>query len=65
MAGSQLQIIGAGMGRTGTDSLRNALIQLGFDPCHHMFVLREDARHVPPWLAVARGEAAPDWDGLL
>ncbi|MEM9779663.1 MAG: sulfotransferase family protein [Pseudomonadota bacterium] len=65
MAGSQLQILGAGMGRTGTDSLRNGLIQLGFDPCHHMFVLREDARHVPPWLAVARGEAAPDWDGLL
>jgi hypothetical protein len=31
-----LLVIGAGFGRTGTTSLREALIQLGFDPCDHM-----------------------------
>ncbi|MDQ8188439.1 sulfotransferase [Pelagicoccus sp. SDUM812002] len=32
----QPQIIGTGVGRTGTDSLKLALEQLGFDPCYHM-----------------------------
>src|SRR5262245_28398293 len=31
-----LLVIGAGFGRTGTTSLRAALVQLGFDPCDHM-----------------------------
>ena len=31
-----LKIIGAGFGRTGTKSLKLALEQLGFGPCHHM-----------------------------
>ncbi|HXZ67916.1 MAG TPA: sulfotransferase [Alphaproteobacteria bacterium] len=31
-----LEVIGAGMGRTGTTSLKVALEQLGFGPCHHM-----------------------------
>ena len=31
-----LQVIGAGFGRTGTTSLRGALVRLGFDPCDHM-----------------------------
>lgn len=31
-----LQIIGAGFGRTGTLSLREALLLLGFGPCDHM-----------------------------
>ena len=33
-----LQIIGAGLPRTGTSSLKAALEILGFDPCHHMSV---------------------------
>ncbi|KAI9496610.1 P-loop containing nucleoside triphosphate hydrolase protein [Zychaea mexicana] len=33
-----LQIIGAGFGRTGTDSLRNALNQLGYST-HHMYAM--------------------------
>ena len=32
-----LKVIGAGFGRTGTDSMREALTILGFGPCHHMF----------------------------
>ena len=31
-----LEVIGAGFGRTGTDSMREALEILGFGPCHHM-----------------------------
>ena len=33
---SNLQVIGAGLGRTGTLSLKTALEELGFSPCHHM-----------------------------
>ncbi len=32
-----LKVIGTGFGRTGTDSMREALDMLGFGPCHHMF----------------------------
>ena len=34
-----LQIIGAGLPRCGTTSLKAALEILGFDPCHHMVVM--------------------------
>ena len=33
---TSLQVIGAGLGRTGTLSLRPALEELGFKPCYHM-----------------------------
>ena len=36
-----LEIIGAGFGRTGTNSLKLALEHLGFGPCHHMFEIRD------------------------
>lgn len=60
-----LRVIGAGAGRTGTESLRFALEALGFAPCHHMYALRDDPALVPPWLALARGKAEPDWDALF
>ncbi|MCB0107956.1 MAG: hypothetical protein KDE53_18670 [Caldilineaceae bacterium] len=31
-----IQIIGAGLGRTGTSSLKVALERLGYEPCFHM-----------------------------
>ena len=31
-----LQVIGAGLGRTGTLSMREALVRLGFGPCDHI-----------------------------
>ena len=34
---SGLQVIGAGLGRTGTLSMKQALEELGFNPCHHMY----------------------------
>ena len=33
---SEIQVIGAGFGRTGTMTLKVALEELGFGPCYHM-----------------------------
>lgn len=44
-----LDIIGAGFGRTGTDSLREALTILGFGPCHHMHEIRDNPDKAGPW----------------
>lgn len=55
-----VRVIGAGVGRTGTYSLKLALEQLGFGPCHHMEeVVKAPERQVPLWSAAARGE--PDF----
>ena len=37
-----LKVIGTGFGRTGTDSMREALGMLGFGPCHHMIEVRSN-----------------------
>lgn len=55
-----LEVIGAGVGRTGTLSLKTALERLGFGPCHHMLGLFEDPEQIPMWRAAARGERM-DW----
>ncbi|MBI2717464.1 MAG: hypothetical protein HY245_11925 [Rhizobiales bacterium] len=55
-----LNVIGAGVGRTGTMSLKLALEQLGFGPCHHMEeVIKNPPLHVPLWVAAVQGK--PDW----
>lgn len=59
-----LTVIGTGFGRTGTDSMRNALNILGVGPTHHMFELGTDAPLRPLWLDLAQG-ATPDWDRLF
>jgi hypothetical protein len=58
-----LQLIGAGVGRTGTNSLRLALNQLEFGPCYHMseFVLNVPV-NLPLWQAALDGN--PDWDAI-
>ena len=38
-----MQVIGAGLGRTGTLSLKAALEELGFSPCHHMIEAMKQA----------------------
>ena len=49
-------VIGAGIGRTGTHSLKTALGQLGLGPCHHMEeVLHDMLRQVPLWQAAVDG----------
>lgn len=59
-----LGIIGAGFGRTGTNSLKLALEQLGYGPCHHMFEVRDNPEQLPAWEAAARGESV-DWDAMF
>lgn len=59
-----LQVIGAGLGRTGTLSLKAALEQLGLGPCYHMTRIFEHIEHGPMWQQFAAGERS-DWDSLL
>lgn len=60
-----LQVIGAGLGRTGTMTLKTALEQLGLGRCHHMIeVFANVATQAPFWRAAAGG-AAVDWDAGL
>ena len=58
-----LKVIGSGLGRTGTMSLKLALEQLGFGPCHHMVEVFMHPESVPLW--VAAGEGKPDWDAIF
>lgn len=58
-----LSVIGAGLGRTGTVSLKLALERLGFGPCFHMTELIADPSRVPLWLAAADGK--PDWPAIF
>lgn len=58
-----LKIIGSGLGRTGTLSLKRALELLGFGPCHHMIEVFGHPESIPLW--VAAGEGRPDWRALL
>ena len=59
-----IQIIGAGLGRTGTMSLKHALEELGFSRCYHMIELLGNPEHVSHWEAAARGDTV-DWDTLF
>ena len=59
-----LKVIGTGFGRTGTDSMREAIEILDFGPCHHMRELIKDPEHERLWRSVVAG-ATPDWDLLL
>ena len=58
-----MKVIGAGVGRTGTYSLKLAINELGLGPCHHMEeVLHHMPAQVPLWAAAAAGE--PDWSRI-
>src|SRR5689334_16175753 len=58
-----LKIIGAGLGRTGTMSLKLALEQLGFGPCYHMIEVFMNPPHVPLWIDAADGK--PEWEKIF
>lgn len=59
-----LRVIGAGMGRTGTLSLKAALDLLGFGPCHHMNELFADPSTVRHWEDAWTGRPV-DWDAAF
>jgi hypothetical protein len=58
-----MRVIGAGVGRTGTFSLKVALNRLGLGPCHHMEAVMENMPvQVPLWAAALKGRA--DWNAI-
>src|SRR4051812_50209280 len=59
-----LKVIGAGLGRTGTLSLKVALEKLGFDRYYHVTEVIAHPDHVPVWEAAGRGEPV-DWEALF
>ena len=58
-----LQVVGSGLGRTGTKSMQTALNMLGFGPCHHMVEVFSHPESVPLWIAAGAGR--PDWDAIF
>lgn len=63
-----IAVIGAGFGRTGTLSLREALVRLGFGPCDHMLENFEHPERFALWQAALRRKRAGepiDWRPLL
>jgi len=59
-----LQVVGAGLGRTGTFSLKHALEHLLGGRCYHMFELMQAPEDLPVWKAALKGEPA-DWDAVF
>ena len=59
-----MRVIGAGLGRTATFSVKFALEHLGLGPCYHMTEVFAGARkNIPLWLDVVNGK--PDWDVIF
>src|SRR5215831_12935273 len=59
-----IKVIGAGVGRTGTYSLKLAINRLGLGPCHHMeAVIQNMPVQVPLWAAALEGK--PDWAAIF
>ncbi len=59
-----LQVVGAGLGRTGTTSLKQALEQLLGGPCYHMLEVRERAADPDVWGDAYEGRL-PAWDSFF
>lgn len=55
-----MKVIGAGLPRTGTMSMRAALNRLGY-PCYHMEVVSREPSHVQAWDDLISGRATIDW----
>ncbi len=58
-----LKLIGVGLGRTGTASVKVALETLGLGRCYHMTEVMQNPESIPDWIAAANGN--PDWDKIF
>jgi len=58
-----LSVVGAGLGRTGTASLKIALEQLLGGRCYHMSEAFGNPANPPLWLDAAKGR--PNWDKIF
>src|ERR1700736_5602086 len=59
-----LRGVGAGVGRTGTESLKVALERLLGGPCYHMLELLAHPERFRFWAEAGRGEM-PDWNEVF
>ena len=60
-----LKVVGPGVGRTGTNSLKIALERLLGGPCHHMWEVGADPeRQIPLWTAAIEGRPV-DWHQIM
>ena len=60
-----LKIINAGLGRTGTTSLKVALDRLGFGPCYHMFDIVSSEERLGQWERIVCDGYRPDWEAVF
>ena len=60
----EMVVVGAGVGRTGTHSLKLAFEQLLGAPCHHMLEIMADPSQVPAWIDAIEGRPV-DWSVML
>lgn len=58
-----LRVVGVGLGRTGTHSLKIALEQLLGAPCHHMIEVMDSPEQMRLWTAAA--DDRPDWSATF
>ena len=61
---NMLQVVGAGVGRTGTHSLKVALEQLLGGTCHHMVEVFAHPEETPAWIDAANDRPV-DWTAML
>jgi Sulfotransferase domain len=59
-----LKIVGSGFGRTGTMSLKRALEQLAFGPCHHMEELLLHSEQIHFWQGIVAGRTM-NWEEVF
>ena len=60
----EIKVVGAGVGRTGTHSLKIALEQLFDAPCHHMLEILGDPSQAAAWIDAVEGRPV-DWSAML
>src|SRR5262245_11831416 len=58
-----LDLVGVGLGRTGTLSLKVAIEMLGFKHCYHMVEVWANPPSIDDWLEAANGR--PNWDKIF
>jgi hypothetical protein len=59
-----LEVIGAGLGRTGTLSLKTALEELGIGNCYHMTEILDDPPRAQAWIDAA-ADRPVDWEQVF
>lgn len=60
-----LKLINAGLGRTGTTSLKAALDCLGYGPGYHMFDVVSSEERLGQWEKIVCDAESPDWEAVF